>query len=123
MGSGTSHASVASVGNIDDASNEMTRGTDKRVNIADPFAKRLMVRYLGRREADIELLRSALDGNDFKRIRVTGHNMCGSGSAYGLDRVSELGDLLENAAIARNFEQVHEIIDTLEAYLHGLKIA
>lgn len=100
----------------------MTRSTDKRFDISDPFAKRLMARYLGRREADLELLRSALAGSDFDSIRVKGHNLYGSGSAYGLDRVSELGDLLENAAIAKNCDKVQEVIDTLEAYLRELRI-
>lgn len=99
----------------------MTRSTDKRFDVSDPFAKRLMARYLGRREADLELMRSALAGGDFDRIRVKGHNLYGSGSTYGLDRVSELGDLLENAAIARNSDQVRELIDTLDAYLRELR--
>lgn len=99
----------------------MTRSTGKQFDISDPFAKRLMAHYLGRREADLELMRSALAGGDYERIRVKGHNLYGSGSAYGLDRVSELGDLLENAAIARNFDQVRELINTLETYLRELR--
>lgn len=109
------------VADTDDASNEMTRSTDKLFDTSDPFAKRLMAHYLGRREADLELMRAALAGGEFDRIRVTGHNLYGSGSAYGLDRVSELGNLLEQAAIARNSAQVRDVIDTLDAYLRELR--
>ena len=94
----------------------------ERVDIADPFAKRLMVRYLGRREADLDSLRSALAENDFDRIRVKGHNLYGSGSAYGLDRISEFGNSLEAAAISKDQGAIARQIDALESYVRSLRI-
>lgn len=95
---------------------------DERVDIVDPFAKRLLVRYLGRREADLESLRSALAGNDFETIRVKGHNLYGSGGAYGLDRISELGDSLETAAEAKDEDAIAKHIDALESYVRKIRI-
>ena len=98
------------------------QNNDEPVDIADPFAKRLMVRYLGRREADLESLRSALADSDFDRIRIKGHNLYGSGSAYGLDRISELGNSLEAAATAKDPGAIAEQIDALESYVRRLRI-
>ena len=77
-----------------------------------------MVRYLGRREADLQSLRSALASEDFERIRKKGHNLFGSGSAYGLDRISEPGAGLERAAKKQNTEN----IDMLEAFIRTVRV-
>lgn len=100
----------------------MPRDDDQPVEIADPFAKRLMVRYIGRREEDLASMRSALDDSDFESIRVKGHNLYGSGGAYGLDRISELGGSLETAALAKDHSATGEIIDALENYLRALRV-
>ena len=81
-----------------------------------------MVRYLGRREADLQSLRAALASEDFERIRNKGHNLFGSGSAYGLDRVSELGADLERAAKKQNTETIGQLIDMLEAFIRNVRV-
>lgn len=81
-----------------------------------------MVRYLGRREADLQSLRSALASQDFDSIRTKGHNLFGSGSAYGLDRISELGADLERAAKKRNAQSIGELIDMLEAFIRNVRV-
>ena len=108
---------------MENGSNDKAPGIGQRVDIADPFAKRLMAHYLGRREADLELFRSALAKKDFDSIRVRGHNLYGSGGAYGLTRVSELGELFERAAVQENREEIQTLIERLETYLRELKIA
>lgn len=83
----------------------MDRGTAKKsvpIEIADPFARKLVGRYLEKRESDIAKLREALQHRDFETIRVTGHNLFGSGSAYGLDEISRIGARLEQAAGERD---------------------
>ena len=113
---------VGDVTNMHEEDDKAPENDDERVDIADPFAKRLMVRYLGRREADLESLRSALAENDFDRIRIKGHNLYGSGSAYGLDRISELGNSLEAAAICKDQGAIARQIDALESYVRRLRI-
>lgn len=104
------------------SNNNLPGSEDERVDIADPFAKLLLVRYLGRREADLESLRNALAGRDFETIRVKGHNLFGSGGAYGLERVSELGESLETAAIAEDPSAIATHIDALESYVRKIRI-
>lgn len=97
--------------------------SDKTVEIADPFARQLMSRYLQRRREDIDRLRDALAAGDFEQIRTSGHNLYGSGSAYGLDEISTLGQKIENAALAQEPAELRARIDDLEALLDSLKLA
>lgn len=83
----------------------------------DPFAEQLKSRYLERRRADLKALPKALQGKDFAAIRLAGHNMYGSGSAYGFDAVTSIGQRLESAAIARNEQEVGLLIAELENFI------
>lgn len=96
---------------------------ERPVHIEDPFARQLLTRYLTRREEDLVMLRAAVKAGGFDLIERTGHNLYGSGSAYGLDVISSLGSCLEVAARRRNPGRISEVIDELEKFLRQLKIA
>ena len=100
----------------------MTKADDSRIVVNDPFAKRLMVRYLEKRRDDIDRLRAALARSDFDQIRDKGHNLFGSGSAYGLDRISELGAALEKSADKHDLEEVDQLIERLEAFICNVRV-
>lgn len=100
----------------------MTKDADNRVVINDPFAKRLMIRYLARRDEDVHSLRAALAVQDFESIEKKGHNLYGSGSAYGLDRVSELGAALEKTARKKNGKAIAELIARLESFIAAVRV-
>lgn len=100
----------------------MTKGKDNTVIVNDPFARRLMVRYLNHRQVDVENLRAALAQQDFEHIRKKGHFLFGSGSAYGLDRVSELGADLEKKAERGNGEAIAELIESLDTFVRDVRI-
>lgn len=92
------------------------------IKVDDPFARKLMARYLGRRETDVVSLRSALEQKDFSSIELTGHNLSGSGSIYGLDRISQLGLALEDAAERRDCGAIGQFVDELAVFIRDLKI-
>jgi len=92
------------------------------VDIGDPFARKLMAQYLANRQDDLRKLRDAVSSEDFETVRLTGHNMHGSGSSYGLDRISELGRDLETAAIEHDKTAVSQLISALESYVRTLNI-
>ena len=94
----------------------------KPIDISDPFARQLMARYLERREADIGGLRAALEDSDFDAIRVTGHNLFGSGAAYGLEQISHFGEAIESAAEARDRDRIAVLIADLEHFIAGLTL-
>ena len=103
----------------------MENVTDKKgkpIEITDPFARRLIGKYLSHRKDDIEKLKRALAESDFETIRITGHNLYGSGSAYGLDDISWLGASIENAADAKDEEQLKRLIVEMTDFLHKLRV-
>ncbi|MDH3751015.1 MAG: Hpt domain-containing protein [Gammaproteobacteria bacterium] len=95
----------------------MKQDTESPIEVADPFARRLLNQYLQRRKSDLARLRSALSENDFASIQLTGHNLFGSGAAYGLEEVSALGAKLEQAAKSQQTAQVSDLIDELERFV------
>ncbi len=100
----------------------MGNSSDNPIDIADPFARQLMARYLERRGSDVEKLRSALDAGDFETIRTTGHNLYGSGATYGLAQISDLGKRIEAAAEARDTSAIGALIAELERFLGALNL-
>ena len=100
----------------------MAKPDDNRIVVHDPFAKRLMVRYLANRRDDIDTLRGALARKDFESIRDKGHNLFGSGSAYGLDRISELGAALEKTAKRQSGDEIGRLIEKLEAFICNVRV-
>ena len=102
---------------------EATGNMDQKIDIADPFARRLLNQYLERRRTDLERLRKALDASDFESIEISGHNLSGSGAAYGLDTISHLGADLERAAQARHTGRILEVLNQLEQFVIGVTVA
>lgn len=79
-----------------------------------------MARYLRNRRNDVATLRRSLQNGDLDEIRVIAHNMHGSGSAYGLDRISHIGDSLETAAECSDFERIVHLVEALDQYVARL---
>ncbi len=88
----------------------------------DAGLREIMPVYLERRRADVQALHGALDSGDYAGIRIIGHRMKGSGSGYGLERLTEIGDAIEVAATQQNNEIVSERIQELGQYLDRLQI-
>jgi len=92
------------------------------IEIADPFARKLVGGYLENRAGDVARLRDALQHHDFELIRVTGHNLYGSGSAYGLDEISRIGARLEQAAGERDAAEVARLVANLADYIQEINV-
>lgn len=88
---------------------------------ADPFARRLIGKYVENRQMDIQRLGRAIESSDFNTVRITGHNMSGSGAAYGLDDISVIGARLERAAEASDMLQIERLVAELKTFLANLK--
>lgn len=79
--------------------------------------------YLANRRADVERLRELAAVRDFEGIRRIGHQMKGSGSSYGLDEITLLGQQLQQAARGEDLEPINVAIDELGMYLRHIVIA
>lgn len=101
----------------------MNQDSESPIEVADPFARRLLTQYLERRRSDLTRLRAALTSKDFASIQLTGHNLFGSGAAYGLEEVSALGAKLEQAAKAEQPERISALVDELECFVTKVTVA
>ena len=66
---------------------------------APEFAE-LRAQYLDNRAAELKTLADALDCSDFAKLASAGHNLKGTGAAYGFAELTEIGKALETAAKA-----------------------
>ena len=83
----------------------------------DAASYQLLTQYLQRRRLQIGQLTAALDNADYELIRRIGHNLHGSGAAYGLPRVSAIGSALEAGAERADPGAVGDNIRQLEDFL------
>lgn len=100
----------------------MNQDSQSPIEVADPFARRLLTQYLERRRSDLTRLRSALTARDFAVIELTGHNLFGSGATYGLEEVSNLGAKLEQAAKSEQADRISDLVDELERFVARVTI-
>jgi CheY-like chemotaxis protein len=82
----------------------------------------LIPRYLDSRSADLNHLALALERSDYDAIRVLGHNMKGSGNAYGFAAITAIGRSLERAAQEQSSDDIRTQISALVDYLKRIEI-
>jgi signal transduction histidine kinase/CheY-like chemotaxis protein/HPt (histidine-containing phosphotransfer) domain-containing protein len=78
--------------------------------------------YLDRRRKELAIYRDALNAADFETIRVLGHKMRGTGGGYGLPLLTELGRLIEDAALQNDAAEVASSVDRLATYLGTVEL-
>jgi CheY-like chemotaxis protein len=78
--------------------------------------------YLERRRTDVQTIRAALEKGLYDTIRIAGHRMKGSGAGYGMDRITEIGSGLEDAAASGNAEGIGKLAQELEEFLDSTRI-
>jgi len=99
--------------------------SDERVNeiiVTDGKLEALMRSYVERRRIQVRELTEALASRRFEEIEKAGHNLFGSGGAYGLPRLTDLGQRLEAVALERDYHAVRHLIAELDAYVSRLRI-
>jgi hypothetical protein len=88
----------------------------------DPSLAGLFPGFLVSRRKDIDAIAAALARTDFDSVRILGHNMKGTGTGYGLERITEIGALLEEAAVRREPEQIRTRAAELARYLRVVHV-
>ncbi len=88
----------------------------------DPILRDLLPGYLARRREELATLHDALEREDFEKLRTIGHNLHGSGGAYGLMKVSQFGKELEVAATASDSDAIRATIKKMQAFLKEISI-
>lgn len=77
----------------------------------------LVPQYLALCRRDLVALQASLEKLDFEGVRILGHNLKGSGGAYGFPYITELGARLEQAAKITDDSAMRSGIAELKAFL------
>lgn len=99
----------------------MTPGEPIRVAVPD-YVYPLIPSFLDNRRDDISTIRDALARQDYGTIRLLGHRMKGDGGSYGLDRITEIGAALEEAAAGPDVEGIRRSLDDLSDFVTRLEV-
>jgi signal transduction histidine kinase/HPt (histidine-containing phosphotransfer) domain-containing protein len=83
----------------------------------DPDLMSLLCRFLKNREIDVRKMKSALANGTLATIATIGHNIKGTGAAYGLPRISEIGALLCDATNRQDSLEIDRLIADLANYV------
>lgn len=101
----------------------MTVKSDEKIVVkVDEDMEDIIPEYLKNRHKDIQQTEISLKKNDFEKIRIIGHSMKGSGGGYGFDRITEIGAVIEQAAINQDSAGVRQQIEQLLDYLNRVEV-
>lgn len=73
----------------------------------------LVPKFLTNRKKEVITMRDALASQGFETIRTVAHGMKGAYANYGVDRVSELAAVIEQAAKMRNSSTIERDLPVL----------
>ena len=83
----------------------------------------MVVVFLDRCRTGFAGARAALHRADFEAMRVWGHGLKGTGSAYGFPPLTVMGAAIEQAARGQRAEELREHLTDLEEYLGRVEVA
>ncbi|HMF76112.1 MAG TPA: Hpt domain-containing protein, partial [Bryobacteraceae bacterium] len=87
-----------------------TVGVDDEMNVLKPA-------YLQGLRANIEAILAAVDQEDYVVARKLGHQMAGSGGAYGFPEITKLGKALEKAGSEESGDAIRGHLKALAHYV------
>ena len=97
--------------------------TGKIIVEVDRDLEDLMPLFWSSREQDLQGLAKGIEESDFNTLRSIGHDMKGTGSSFGFHRVSEIGDLIEVAALANDLLTIQGQFGTFKDYMSRIEIS
>ena len=99
-----------------------TDGGTVLIEVDDPVVRSLLPDYIERRRDSLAELEELLSRDDFESIRLIGHNVRGSGGAYGIEPLSELGRQLEDAARDEDAARAAAAIEAMRVLIGRLVV-
>lgn len=90
--------------------------------VEDPDLEDLVPTFLENRQKDVVSLTTAIGERDYAVVMRLGHNMKGTGSAYGFDPITDVGAELERAALVGNRAASERATASLARYLARVEV-
>ena len=102
--------------------NSESRQSHHKVIVAKDLEDLIPV-FMGNRRKEIDTLRLALAAADFEQLRQIGHRMRGVGNSYGFERVSVIGERVEDGARSGDRAAIESCIAEYRDYLSRVQIS
>jgi len=97
-------------------------GRDNFTVEIDDVLRPIVPDFIISRNDDCMLIRQMLDEGNYADIRLLGHRMKGTGGSYGFDAISEIGEIIETAALEADRETIRIQLERLEDYLKRVSV-
>lgn len=96
----------------------------EKISVVPPegIPPRLVAAYIDRCLAALPAAVTALNQCDFAHMKVLGHRLRGSGGAYGIPALTEIGSAIESAALKDDAKELRLQVAALEACLNRMEI-
>ncbi|MFC2062162.1 Hpt domain-containing protein [Elusimicrobiota bacterium] len=98
----------------------MVNDKKKITGNTDPVINKMLNAFIKNKKKDINRIESDLKNNNYDSIYDLSHQLKGAGSLYGLNRISEIGILLEKASLSGDSGSIRKLCTKLEKYLNQL---
>jgi HPt (histidine-containing phosphotransfer) domain-containing protein len=82
----------------------------------------MVTEYVNRCVASLPIAAEALDRSDYGHMRIFGHRLRGSGGAYGIPALTEIGSAIESPASKHDTSELRLQVAALEACLSQIEI-
>ncbi|MFP4498639.1 MAG: response regulator [Vulcanimicrobiota bacterium] len=86
----------------------------------DPDIVELLPHYIENVKETIRGMKKSLASQNYGSLRRKAHNLKGTGSSFGLNKISLLGEKLEIAVDRNDIEEARNLVKNLEEYYIGL---
>jgi HPt (histidine-containing phosphotransfer) domain-containing protein len=87
-----------------------------------PDLEELMERFFASSRKDLDLMRAALDAEDYPTLARMGHTAKGTGYGYGFRGMGDIGLELEGAAVQRKAGQCRALVERMARYLATVQV-
>ncbi len=95
---------------------------EEKIVYVDPDLEDLIPDFMENRRNDVGVIEQLLHDGEFDEIRRLGHSMKGSGGGYGFNEITEIGKVIEEAALAHDVDEIERMKGNLSEYLDVVKI-
>jgi len=83
---------------------------------------RLLTDYIKNCQEAVASAKAAIGRSDYRHTSVLGHRLKGTGGAYGIPAITDMGSFMEQASLQNNGVEVQHQVARLEEYLSQIEI-
>ncbi|OGU18352.1 MAG: hypothetical protein A2076_05325 [Geobacteraceae bacterium GWC2_53_11] len=88
----------------------------------DSEVESIVPEFLENRKKDCATISNLLERDAFSEVRILGHRMKGAGGSYGFDDISEIGEIIEEAAMGGDKQTIASAVLRLSDYLERVVV-